>query len=109
MKGKLVVGGVIVAVLTVIALVVAVKFKSFFFDQRLAVGELQEFLGRMYPDKVVLGHDCVGRDTDGDGYVSCNARVRGKDEPEETLSLECASDLFNNGCKTRAGVIKVTR
>ena len=61
----------------------------------------------MYADKTVLGQDCVGRDTDNDGYVSCTARVKAKDGPEETLTLECAAGFMNNGCKTRAGVIRM--
>ena len=83
--------------------------KGLLFDERIAESELTEYLAKMYADKTVLGQDCVGRDTDGDGYVSCTARVKGKDTPEETLALECASTLLNSGCKTRTGVIKMAQ
>lgn len=107
MRKKLILGGAIAAVLFVLAITIGVTFKSILFDERFAESELQEYLGKMYSDKTALGQDCVGRDTDGDGYVSCTARVKSKDNPEETLALECASDLLNSGCKTRTGVIKM--
>ncbi|MDO8598679.1 MAG: hypothetical protein Q7S02_01065 [bacterium] len=104
MRTKLIVVGVIAAVVLV---VVSVFFKSYLFDERFARSELSEYLTSMYADRVVLGTQCTGRDTDGDGYVSCTARVRGKDSPEELLALECASDVFNSGCKPRIGVVKL--
>lgn len=107
MRAKILLGGIVAVVLIVVTLAAG---KSYFFDERNAEKELREYIAKMYADKIVLGQDCVGRDTDGDGYVSCSARVRGRDEKalEETLSLECASDFTNSGCKTRTGVIKMT-
>jgi len=104
MKVKALVGAVIALV---VALIVLSAGKSYFFDQRNAEKELREYIAKMYADKTVLGEDCVGRDTDNDGYVSCTARVRGKDGHEETLTLECAAGFLNNGCKTRTGVIRM--
>lgn len=90
-----------------LALTVLWKGKGLLFDERIAESELHDYLAKMYKDKEVLGEDCVGRDTDGDGYVSCTARVRGRDEKaqEETLALECASELLNSGCKSRIGIL----
>jgi predicted sulfurtransferase len=88
-----------------LVLTVLWKGKGFLFDERIAESELHDYLAKMYRDKEVLGEDCVGRDTDGDGYVSCTARVKGKDGPEETLALECASELLNSGCKPRIGIL----
>ena len=40
--------------------------------------------------------NCVARDTDGDGYVSCSAK-----DPERgsIVALQCASSWGNEGCK----------
>lgn len=103
-KRLLLIGGLILAIPLVLTLVW--QGKGLLFDERFAESELRDYLAKMYADKSVLGQDCVGRDTDGDGYVSCTARVRGKDGLEETLALECASTLLNSGCKTRVGVIR---
>lgn len=105
MKVKALIGGALALVVT---LVVLAAGKSFFFDERNGESELHDYLAKMYADKTVLGEDCVGRDTDGDGYVSCSARVRGKDTPEETLALECAAGFMNSGCKARIGLLPTT-
>ncbi|MBI4449497.1 hypothetical protein HY634_00380 [Candidatus Uhrbacteria bacterium] len=105
MKVWVLVGGALALVAT---LVVLAAGKSYFFDERNAESELRDYLGTMYADKTVLGQDCVGRDTDGDGYVSCTARVKGKDGPEETLALECAAGFMNSGCKARIGLLPTT-
>lgn len=39
---------------------------------------------------------CVGRDTDGDGYISCDAK-----EGDRIVSLQCSNGWFNSGCKIR--------
>ncbi len=107
MKKKLaVIGGLILGVPLVLTLLW--QGKGFLFDERIAESELREYVAKMYADKTVLGQDCVGRDTDGDGYVSCTARVKGKDGPEETLALECTSQVLNSGCKPRIGVLPTT-
>lgn len=102
-KKVLLFGGLVLAIPLVLTLVW--QGKGLLFDERFAESELREYLAKMYADKQVLGQDCVGRDTDGDGYVSCTARVKGKDGPEETLALECASTLLNSGCKPRIGIL----
>ncbi|MDP3770745.1 MAG: hypothetical protein Q8R16_00405 [bacterium] len=106
MKVKALIGGALALVATFVVLAAG---KSYFFDERNGESELHDYLAKMYADKTVLGEDCVGRDTDNDGYVSCSARVKGKDTPEETLALECAAGFMNSGCKTRQGVVKMTQ
>lgn len=46
---------------------------------------------------------CAGTDSDGDGYVSCDARVHG--DKLEVLSLQCASSYSwtTEGCKQTIG------
>lgn len=110
MRKKLIITGVIAAMLLAVTGVIALTFKSFLFDERIAESELTEYLAAMYPDKTVLGKDCVGRDTDGDGYASCSARVKGpNDTAEQLLALECAVQVFSSGCKPRAEILKMTR
>lgn len=109
MKKKLAIaGGLILGIPLILTLLW--QGKGFLFDERVAESELREYLAKMYADKQVLGQDCVGRDTDGDGYVSCTARVRGRDAKagEETLALECASEVMNSGCKPRLGILPTT-
>ena len=47
------------------------------------------------------GVDCMNRDTDGDGYVSCSLSVIGKDGTTSIEPLECAArwSWNNDGCK----------
>ncbi len=39
---------------------------------------------------------CVGRDTDGDGYISCDAK-----DGDRIVSLQCSNGWLNSGCKIR--------
>ncbi|MBI4142397.1 hypothetical protein HY480_00805 [Candidatus Uhrbacteria bacterium] len=78
-------------------------------DQGAAESEAKDFLATMYPDKDVIARSCAGMDSDGDNYVSCTARVRGKTTgaAEETLALECAASFtLQSGCRLqRAGAV----
>lgn len=45
----------------------------------------------------VVGVSCMNMDSDGDGYVSCTARVEGQQQP---VAIECASAYsFKSGCR----------
>jgi hypothetical protein len=61
------------------------------------------YVHRLHGDSVTVnGVVCVNRDTDGDGYVSCDVSVTFAEEGRQTLSLECAAPLsLNDGCKKK--------
>ena len=42
--------------------------------------------------------ECMVKDTNNDGYVSCSAMLRG-----EVVPLECGSSIFNIGCRVNYG------
>ncbi|MFB2896540.1 hypothetical protein ACE1CI_26810 [Aerosakkonemataceae cyanobacterium BLCC-F50] len=42
--------------------------------------------------------ECMIKDTNSDGYVSCSAMLRG-----EVVPLECGSSVFNLGCRVNYG------
>ncbi|MDY7022597.1 MAG: hypothetical protein SWJ54_14780 [Cyanobacteriota bacterium] len=46
--------------------------------------------------------DCMMRDTDNNGYVSCSAKIE-----QKVFPLECGADIFNIGCRvTKAEIIR---
>ncbi|MGB3204582.1 MAG: hypothetical protein WBB28_06305 [Crinalium sp.] len=42
--------------------------------------------------------ECMIKDTNNDGYVSCSAMLQG-----EVVPLECGSSIFNIGCRVNYG------
>lgn len=42
--------------------------------------------------------ECMIKDTNSDGYVSCTAMLKG-----EVVPLECGSSIFNLGCRVNYG------
>jgi hypothetical protein len=42
--------------------------------------------------------ECMIKDTNNDGYVSCSAMLQG-----QVVPLECGSSLFNIGCRVNYG------
>lgn len=42
--------------------------------------------------------ECMVKDTNDDGYVSCSAMLKG-----EVVPLECGASLFNIGCRVNYG------
>ncbi|MDO8425368.1 MAG: hypothetical protein Q7T01_02545 [bacterium] len=98
-KQELILGGVAVAVMVVVS---AWWYMEFEYAHAKAESELTEYLADMYPDHAIPGKQCTRRDTDGDGYISCDARVQNANGAEEKLTVECASTFFNSGCKTKS-------
>lgn len=61
------------------------------YDQRpTAEAQGREYLRTMYPHAHERLVSCMNRDTDSNGYVTCEATVDGR-----SIRLECAA---NNGC-----------
>lgn len=49
----------------------------------------------------IFGVECMNRDTDGDGYVSCSLSTKDKSGNQTVTPIECASrwSYNNDGCK----------
>lgn len=50
----------------------------------------KEYAMKMYSDYTVAGSNCQGEDTNNDGYVTCNFRLKEKvSGAEKTITLQC--------------------
>ncbi len=74
---------------------------QYFFGKSFAEKQAREYISKVFGEEVA-GIDCRRRDTDGNGYVSCDFKIQGKDK---TYAIECAKwgleGFINRGCKTR--------
>lgn len=71
-------------------------------SKKAATVNMDNYIHEMGWQKV--GGSCAGSDSDGDGYISCTARVRDKDGPEHQEVLECGSGeigRLTEGCKPK--------
>lgn len=67
---------------------------------------IQEYVSSLYPGWTVEGSSIIPYDTDQDGYVSADVRIKGPNGEEKMLALSCAKvGSFNSGCKARVGGI----
>lgn len=97
----------------VISLIVAGLYSYFILGNQLrsARGETvsAKYLSKMYADYQVLGKNCQGEDTDNDGYVTCNARVKQeRTGNEKTVTLQCPTfvkSFLATSCKEQGIVI----
>ncbi|MDO8463288.1 MAG: hypothetical protein Q7S96_03380 [bacterium] len=75
---------------------------GYLFDKSAAEAEFDTYLKEMHGDKTILGRTCAGTDSDGDGYVSCEANVRGLLGTEQMVIVECAASFtWASGCKSK--------
>lgn len=74
-------------------------------SQAKAEDSIQEYVSSLYPGWVE-GSSIIPYDTDQDGYVSADVRIKGPNGEEKMLALSCAKvGSFNSGCKARVGGI----
>lgn len=64
---------------------------------------VDEYVANLYPGWTVEGKVTKDFDSNGDGYVSSDVRIKNATTGEEkTLALDCAKAMsFNTGCKQR--------
>ena len=63
------------------------------------------YLQKLYPSGTDIGAACVQRDTNNDGYLSCDGTVTINGQVQ-TASLECAAPWsLNQGCKRKQFVL----
>lgn len=72
-----------------------------------ATDGVREYVEQLYPGWTIEGQIVKDYDSDGDGYVSADVRIKNPATGEEKmLALDCAKNFtFNNGCKARVGGI----
>lgn len=97
-KVKLIVAGIVVLVL---GLVAANLYAKYGYAKDKAERQLAHYLAEMYSDRTLLGKNCTGLDTDGDGYISCDANTLLRNGVEEKVTVDCAATFFKSGCKTK--------
>jgi hypothetical protein len=50
-----------------------------------------KYISNLYQEYTIIGKNCQGEDTNSDGYVSCDVRIKiGEDNTtEKTINLQC--------------------
>ena len=66
---------------------------------------VQDYVSSLYPGWTIQGFGIAAHDSDGDGYVSADVRIKNPATGEEKmLALSCSKvGSFNSGCKARVG------
>ena len=77
-----------------ISLLLATIFFWFYAQHFVAVRSMNTWAKDVQGEPV----NCVFRDTDGNGYISCTAKVN-----EQLVPLECGTNIFNMGCRVNYG------
>ncbi len=96
---------IVVAVIGVLIAIGGVAFTRCFRSQDHAEEEARTWATKM--GYKVVGVNCVSRDTDGDGYVSCSMNATDANGNAASLALECAAVLTNNdGCRFPKAMIR---
>ena len=73
-----------------------------------ADNQSEDNVNNMYPGWTVAGKNVMPYDSNEDGYVSVDVRIKNtKTDEERTLYLECAKAYqMNQGCKERNTILK---
>jgi hypothetical protein len=80
-------------------------------QMRSSRGEVmsEKYIGKMYADYQVLGKSCQGEDSDNNGYITCNARIKQDGTgTEKTVTLQCPTlikSYLATSCKEQGIVI----
>lgn len=86
--------GLVVAGIVAIAIAVA----AFWFPYWVSMQGLNRWVAESGAEAI----DCMMRDTDNNGYISCSAKI-----DQKVFPLECGADIFNIGCRvTKAEIIR---
>ena len=68
-----------------------------------------EYITKMYGDYAIAGENCQGEDSDANGYVTCNFRLReNTTSVEKTITLQCPTfikSFLATSCKEQGIVI----
>ena len=103
----------IAALITILVIVSGLYAYFILCNQARATRGLEkgrEYATRMYSDYQVAGENCQGEDTDNNGYVTCNFRLKKNGFPpqERTITLQCPTfvkSFMATSCKEQGIVI----
>ena len=68
----------------------------------------KDYVVKMYADYNAIGYSCQGEDSNNDGYVTCNIRIKSMAGVEKTLTLQCPTYIKSwmaTSCKEQGIVI----
>lgn len=71
------------------------------------ISQGEEYASKMYSDYSLVGKNCQGEDTNGDGYITCNFRIKNQ-QNEKTITLQCPTFIKSylaTSCKEQGIVI----
>ena len=95
-------GGFLVLIGGVLLLMFAKPIGQAMFGSSFAEKQAEEYVSKLFGDEVSK-ISCRNRDTDGDGYVTCDFRTNS--DPGKIHSIECSAwgfdGVLNRGCKSR--------
>lgn len=71
------------------------------------ISQGEKYASKMYSDYTIAGSNCQGEDSDSDGYITCNFRLKSA-EKEKTITLQCPTvikSFMATNCKEQGIVI----
>jgi hypothetical protein len=100
-------------ILLVIAIVAITLYSYFILGNQArsarALTKGGDYVATMYGDYSVAGKSCQGEDSDNNGYVTCNFRIKkGELVQEKTITLQCPTfikSFLATSCKEQGIVI----
>jgi archaellum component FlaG (FlaF/FlaG flagellin family) len=101
-------------VLFVVLIVIAGGLYGYFVlgNQMRSMRGLQKgetYATKMYSDYSIVGENCQGEDSDNNGYVTCNFRLKKQStQDEKTITLQCPTfikSFMATSCKEQGVVI----
>lgn len=113
----------ILLIIVIVLLVVVGLYFYFIFGNQMRASRAEtkssEYVTKMYADYTPIGYSCQGEDTNSDGYVTCNIRIKSKESSvsaatgvntpiEKTLTLQCPTyikSFMATNCKEQGIVI----
>lgn len=78
----------------VVSIAVGIFLLTFFWSHIIAGMGMKSWSSRADAQPI----ECMIKDTNSDGYVSCTAMLKG-----EVVPLECGASIFNLGCRVNYG------
>ncbi len=95
----------------IVLLVMAGLYFYFIFGNQMRASRAEtksrEYVTKMYADYAPIGYGCQGEDSNNDGYVTCNFRLK-QNITEKTITLQCPTyikSFMATNCKEQGIVI----
>lgn len=100
-------------VVIVVACIIAALYAYFIVGNQMremrGLQKGNKYAEKMYSDYDVVGENCQGEDSNDDGYVTCNFRLKKQNSDEEkTITLQCPTfvkSFMATSCKEQGIMI----